>query len=68
MNAFIISKKIKKGNQSSNLIETVLKVINYIFTLGEPIVVLHVALTTEISASIASVVKHHRGRVKKLHL
>merc|ERR1711860_134446 len=32
---------------------------------GEPIVVLHVALTTEISASIASVVKHHRGRVRK---
>jgi len=30
---------------------------------GEPIVVLHVALTTDISASIASVVKHHRGRV-----
>lgn len=27
---------------------------------GEPIVVLHVALTSEISASIASVVKHHR--------
>ena len=27
---------------------------------GEPIVVLHVALTTEISSTIASVVKHHR--------
>ena len=27
---------------------------------GEPIVVLHVALTTEISSSIGSVVKHHR--------
>ncbi len=26
---------------------------------GEPIVVLHVALTTDIAASIASVVKHH---------
>lgn len=31
---------------------------------GEPIVVLHVALTSEISASIASVVKHHR-KVRK---
>ena len=27
---------------------------------GEPIVVLHVALTTEISRTISSLVKHHR--------
>ena len=33
---------------------------------GEPIVVLHVALTTEISSTIASVVKHHR-KVSKYH-
>jgi hypothetical protein len=31
---------------------------------GEPIVVLHVALTKEISSTISSIIKHHR-RVKR---
>jgi hypothetical protein len=36
--------------------------------LGEPIVVLHVALTTEISNNIASLVKHHRKISKSASL